>query len=187
MSLGRAIVYFISSLFMFLAGNMQNWLIPWLVDNGFPTWVTGSFVFLGIIFVFATLLNMWFVGKLAPKEPNELKEIEKKKIIKKEAVKHGKHIKVLIGDHKRELRETVKKECDSVKANLEPKITSLEDECGRKQITIDVLSTELAKTRQEQGQPNQTNVKRHPEYVTRIDSKDAVQLNGILSSLKDSK
>jgi len=190
MTFARVLVYFTSSVFMFLAGNIQNWLTPWLKSHQFPDWLTDSFGFLAILFVFATLFNMWFVGKFTPKEPNELKEKEKQKIIKRETTKHTRAMRSLDGEHKKQIKDTVKSECDKVRADLSSEIYNLKDECGRKQITIDVLSTELAKNRQEKTPLDKDSVnnkiKRTPETAGE-EKGDLDNYNVIFTSVKEGK
>ncbi|EHL6270839.1 hypothetical protein ACI1HC_004733 [Escherichia coli] len=156
MTLTRAFIYLISSIFMFLAGNMQNWLAPWLETIGMPDWITKSPAPIAFLFVFATLVNMWFVGKFTPKEPNKLAENEKKKIVRREGSKHKRAVDSLQKKHKKE----VEAECNAVRRELGARISSLNEECSRKQITIDVLSAELTKARQEQSSSPHANVKK---------------------------
>lgn len=156
MTLAKIFIYLISSIFMFFAGNMHNWLFPWLERKGIPTWITTAPATTAILFVFATLINMWFVANCSPKETNELTEKEKSKIIKKEAGKQKKAIDSLNAEHKKE----VSSKCDAVRLELDNKIYSLHEECERKQVTIDVLSAELTKARQEQTNTLHANVKK---------------------------
>ena len=156
MPLLRAFIYLISSIFMFIAGNMQNWLVPWLELIGTPDWITKSPAPIAFLFVFATLVNMWFVGKFTPKEPNKVAESEKRKIIKRVEGKHKRAVASLQKEHKKEI-ET---ECEAVRTELGGYMSSLNDECSRKQVTIDVLSAELTKARQEQNSNPYANVKK---------------------------
>lgn len=156
MTLARAFIYLISSIFMFFAGNMQNWLVPWLESLGISDWVTKSQAPIAFLFVFATLINMWFVGKFTPKEPNKVAESEKKKIVKREDGKHKRAVESLKKEHRKE----VDAECNAVRTELGNHISSLTEECSRKQVTIDVLSAELTKARQEQSSSPYANVKK---------------------------
>lgn len=190
MTFARVLVYLTSSVFMFLAGNMQNWLTPWLEAHQFPGWITDSFGFLAIFFVSATLLNMWFVGKFTPKEPNELKEKEKQKLIKRENTKHNKAIRSLEGEHKKQIKDTVKSECDKVRSEFSSVVYNLKDECGRKQITIDVLSTELAKNRQEKSPSDKDSVNsttKRTQDTSGTERNDLDNYNVIFTSVKEGK
>ena len=182
MTLTKAFIYLASSFFMFFAGNMQNWLIPWLETNGIPTWITKSPAPMAILFVFATFINMWFVGTFTPKEPNKVAEGEKKKIIKREEGKHRKAMASLKSEHTKE----VEAECSAVRTELGSEIFSLTEECSRKQITIDVLSAELAKARQEQTNNLQANVKK-PSHIYPETKNNQPVIPDLFATLKDNK
>ncbi|WP_406895140.1 hypothetical protein [Serratia marcescens] len=181
MSLARVFIYFTSSIFMFFVGNMHNWLVPWLEEKNIPDWITKSFGLMAVLFVFATLLNMWFVGKFTPKEQNQLTEREKRKLIRREEGKHKKAITSLEKAHKVE----IEKQCESVRTEMNGKISNLEDECDRKQIAVDVLSTELVKAKQEQSNARQANIKRPNDRNDNIESSDNSDFSGLFTTLKD--
>lgn len=65
------ISYLISALFMFLVGNIQDWLKPILIAHDYPEWIYGSFPFYATIFVAAGLLNTYFIQALKPKNADE--------------------------------------------------------------------------------------------------------------------
>lgn len=181
MSFARVLIYLMSSVFMFFAGNMQNWLVPWLEENNIPEWITKSFGLMAVFFVSATLLNMWFVGKFTPKEPNQLKESEKRRLIRREEGKHKKSIKSLEKAHETE----VQNKCDSIKVLMNGEISNLKEECERKQITIDVLSTELAKAKQELNSTRQANIKRPESHHGNIENDDGSNFTDLFTTLKE--
>lgn len=145
MSLAKIFISLASSIFMFFAGNMQNWLIPWLEFNGIPIWITKSPAPIAFLFVFATVINMWFVGELSPKETNKITDTERKRIIKREEGKHKKSISSLKTEHSKEVEAKCKarqEQNNSLQANVKRPTTHPQDtESNNQPQFTDLFST----------------------------------------------
>lgn len=136
---------------MFLVGNIQEWLKPYLIENHYPSWVYNSFSFYAIIFVAAGLLNTVIVQALKPKTDaeKELIQLRKKCVGNDKASRKGiqKAVSECKQEHKSEITKLTteyNRDKRSVALSHTKEIASYEAKIKAKDILIESMTTQLA-------------------------------------------